>query len=226
MQVVPIRRRPFTSRALALTVLPLVFAALPARAEPIEFRFVGIGTGVAGTTPFTNAPFTIVALADTADIQELPTGEGHTYLSVLAPSHIDIAGIGGGRITQPTRVFANDFASSGFPTVGLSRAGDSGADLLNLADPAFAGYDLATPIGPVFESDPLAVSQFRDVASELGLLTFNDVALVTFQAVIVPEPATYALPAAAALTLRRRHRRNSATATASGTATAAHPVRR
>jgi hypothetical protein len=181
----------------------------PAGADPIEFRFSGVGTGVAGDRPFANAPFTITAVGDTDNIVDVPAiGFGGTVYSVPAPASIDITGIGSGRITTNTRVFQNDRggATGSTPTLGLSRLPhDLGQDLLDLADPSVSAYRLRTSIGPILEPDPQAFSQFTGVGSDLGTLSFSDVDFFTFEAV-VPEPAGPLVLAAAAWALRRRRR--------------------
>ena len=167
----------------------------------MRYEFTGVGTGTLGTTPFTNAPFVINLMGDTANIIRV----GSDVHSLDGTSTFFIDGLGLGDFTQPTRVFSN----VGVSAIGFSRGTtgtESPTDLIDLHDPAFAGYDLRRPFPLFREEDPTAVGQFRNVSTSRGLLTFSSIDYVTFQA--FPEPASAAILAAVgtAAALRRRRR--------------------
>jgi hypothetical protein len=185
----------FRCAILAVTCA-LCLSARTAQADPIRFEFTGVGTGSLAGKTFTNAPFFINLYGDTANI----TRPSSDVYSLEGSSNFNIEGIGSGDFTQSTRVFSN----VGNRTVGFSRGSSSGSsDLVNLTDPAFAGYDLTRPLALVREEDPTAVSQFNNISTSLGLLTFTAIDVVTFRA--VPEPsAGLAALGLAIVTLRRR----------------------
>jgi hypothetical protein len=191
------------ARAASVILIALVIAAAtPAEAEPIQYFFSGVGSGTVGDRSFTNAPFTITATADTAAVQDLVGQGGNLLHSVATQSRIDVEGIGGGAINLQTRVFSTDEPT---PAVGFSRLPHfDGLDLMDLIEPAFAGYRARTAFGPVTDFEPVAIDQFRNIPSALGPITFAGVQFVTFRA--VPEPGAVAAAPAAGLLLRRRRR--------------------
>jgi len=201
-----LRIRPFSPPVAFVALLLTGFAASPAAAERIQYIFTGVGSGTVGERLFTNAPFTIVATADTKDVQRVPELGGDLIYSVAAPAMIQIEGIGGGAINVPTRVFSSDPVPGGvspFPMLGLSRLPHyDGINLLDVDDPSLAGYALRTATGPVFEDNPGAVDQFQNVPSALGRISFRDMDFVIFRA--VPEPSGLLLLPLTAFVLRRR----------------------
>jgi hypothetical protein len=198
----PKTEEPARAAPVILIALVMAAAAAPAGAEPIQYFFSGVGSGTVGNQAFTNAPFTITATADTSAVQDVVGQGGNLLHSVATQSRIDIEGIGGGGINLQTRVFSTDQPQ---PAVGFSRLPHfDGLDLMDLIDPAFAGYRARTAFGPVTDFGPIAINQFRDIPSVIGPITFTGVQFVTFRA--VPEPAAVAIAPAAALLLRRRRR--------------------
>jgi len=146
--------------------------------EHAEYIFVGIGSGDIGGQVFSDAAFTIILSGDTSDICEC---QDPGIYELEGPSTIDIGGFPTAEFLIGTRVFSN----VNVEVVGFSRALDiGGSDMLDLADPAFAGYTLDTSLGPVFEDEPSAVYQFNDVSTSLGVLNFYSIDHVTFEAII------------------------------------------
>jgi hypothetical protein len=148
-----------------------LFRRIVGDGEPIEYLFFGIGSGDIGGQDFSGS-FEIRLLANTADIMV-----GSSVLSVVGPSNIQITTFPRASIGIETRVFSNLSNNA----VGFS--GPS-ADLVDLFDPAFAGYLLDTSLGPIFEEDPRAVNQFNNIPTSLGILNFDEIEEVTFQAIL------------------------------------------
>ena len=127
----------------------------------VRYFFTGVGSGDIGGQGFVAAGFTIVLFSDTSSIIQCP----RLVLSIDGTSVIDIDGFPAADFLIGTRVFSNLTNVA----VGFSRASCSGPDLVDLFDPAFAGYTLDTSLGPIFEDFPFAVFQFRRVPTSLGV---------------------------------------------------------
>ncbi len=193
----------------------LLAGATAAKADTMQYTFQGIGTGTLGSTSFTEASFTITVLAD----RQLITAGGGIFSVNSTLATISIAGFSVTTFVTATRVFSNEKLS----VAGFSRAGRRGQDLVDIANAAFATYNLTTSFGPVFVAVPFAVYQFQNVATTAGLLSFSSIRDVTFQAVRlgktmipgrplmpVPEPGTLTLVALGALGMGVFRRRFSA----------------
>jgi len=154
----------------------LVAVALPAAATPVTYTFSGTGTGNVNGSAFTNAAFTITLTGDTTAI----TGAGTFQLTIAAT--ISITGFPLATVTEAVDIFSN----TGNSAVGFQRGG--GLDLMDVSGPAFAGYNLATSLGPISGLTPFAVSQFTSLASTQGPITFTSASNVTFQAVVGAAP--------------------------------------
>ena len=66
-----------------------------------------------------------------------------------------------------------------FAAFGVGRPS---GDLLDVTDPAFATYALATSLGPISGLTPFALNLFTSLASSLGAITMPTSGPVTFQA--------------------------------------------
>jgi hypothetical protein len=77
--------------------------------------------------------------------------------------------------------------------LGFEQAG-TGANYPDLFNPAFATYRLDGPLGPIF-GQPVALSQWAGLATDLGPMTMREGRDVTFLAstAAVPEPSAAAL---------------------------------
>ena len=155
-------------------------------ADLITFTHTGIGSGTIGGSPFFNASFRITELADTTNRYSFVGGFSINDIT----ASISIAGVGNFQFTQGTRTFVNNALS----VVGFSRGDLEGRiDLYNgPTNAVFASWDMLTSIGPV--TGPTRLLQwsfFPTVSTDGGVLIFNDSFTVgTFQATIVPEPAS------------------------------------
>jgi len=173
-------------------------------AYPIEFRHQGTGSGTLGGTPFSAQPFLIRGFGDTSNRQ---SAGADVFFIDHDLATIDLGG-NTYTFTVGTRTFVNndfDFFMDG--TVGFSRVGEFGTDLLDGPLKAeFATWDMLSAIGP-FSGDGGLLQWASDITTSGGELIFdNENILVTFQA-IVPEPASISLLLGALIgCLRIRHR--------------------
>jgi hypothetical protein len=164
-------------RALfGVVVSAVLFCGLgAAQAEGITYTFDATGSGSLGGVAFANAAFTITVTADTLSIVNC----GGSVLSVDSLSaDISITGFDTATILSSTRLFDNNGAS----VLGFSQGSCAGFDYLDISNSAFATYNLATAIGPIFDPSPFAVGQFHDVPTTGGTLTVSSARDVTFNA--------------------------------------------
>jgi hypothetical protein len=191
------------SQRVTLLVAAVVFVVLglsrPAAAEPITYLYEGTGSGTIGSSAFSNASFTITALANTDNIALWAEG-GNVIQNTHSSANILIAGQGSFTILTPSHTWSSN-AVGGFTSAGLGQA--LSANWVTLDEPSLFGYDLATPIGPILETFPLHVGQFEEVATTGGLLRFAFIDEVTFTA-IIPEPSSLILAGMALVALVRR----------------------
>jgi hypothetical protein len=153
---------------LGLKALPLALVALASNgsSQTIFSTHEGVGSGSLNGVAFASTPFTISSAWDIGAV--LSVGPG-----ILTADHtsasIDITGLGSFTFITPTRTFNNQ----NVPVVGFSRA--SGADLFNGPfDPALAGWDLASPVGPLVGSaNILQWVGFNDVVTSGGVLILD-----------------------------------------------------
>jgi len=185
--------------ALVCLLSSLAFQVSEARAAPMWYVFDGVGTGTVGSTDFTDARFTITSLGNTDDITVL----GPERWAVPVTSRVFIDGVGEGLITQGTRVIANP----GQSIVSFARQPNGSFDIFGMEEPPLAAFNLRNAVGPVREFNPLALSQFTNVGTELGALRIASMDYVDFTSSTVPEPAAVgATCAVGAVGLLRRRR--------------------
>jgi len=174
-----------------------------ANASQINYIFQATGTGSLGGTPFTDAAFTITVVGDTGNVQD---AGGGLFLNVATSAQIVIEGFQPADFITPVGMF--DYQPGN--ALGLQRAPEM-ADILDLLDPAFASYDLTTPIGPLVVEDPF-IDQFNCergcIETSQGEIDFSAMSAVTFSATAVPEPATLVMMGAGILGLAGRLRRS------------------
>ena len=160
-------------------VISLVTASFSAAAATIVFTHESSGSGTLDGVPFFDRAFTIVATGDTANRQIQIAGVffiEHTSVT------IEIAGLGTFDILSPTRTFVNQPAA----LAGFSRAGLSGADLLNgPTDGLLASWDMLGSIGPLAGDGYLLQWGNQPVNTSGGVLAFvSQGTMVRFTATI------------------------------------------
>ncbi len=194
----------FLNSVRALCVLIALTMASASQAAIMTATYTGTGDGDLGGVGFSGASFVITATYDTADV---------FTSSVLQVEHqsvsIAISGFSPVTFTTATRTFFADFADA----VGLSHIeSEGGLDLLDIANAGLNGWNMLTPIGPVFDPAPFAINQFNGIGTTGGELNFRTIVDSTFtvrdDGGVVPEPGTLGLLLACGLPLLRR--RNAA----------------
>jgi hypothetical protein len=173
-----------SSRHLLIAAVVVVVASY-AGAAPLHLSFHGTGSGTVGATPFTDAEFNITLTIETTENSLYAPG---VPITATYPTTIWIAGVGTGTFTTGKRVFDNQ----GVSVLGLNNL--VAADLINLSDPAFATYDLTTPLGPILDPSPF-YAQFDGITSSMGDITFTAMSNVTFVAAADPIPVAEPIPA-------------------------------
>jgi len=181
MLTVTLRTTSLVAVRQVLAIFTFLIALVPlGKTGPILFTFTGTGTGSAGATTFTNIPFTLRLVADTADVVRV----GQTLFSLDgAYSTIKLSGVGSGSFQVGTRFWVDQ----SIKFVGFSLATVFGPDRLITYHPSFSAYYLQTSFGPVtaLGSDP---RQFLDMPSSLGPISLIEVSDVTFTAELDSPP--------------------------------------
>ncbi len=192
--------RNLVERAAAITVLATALVASGAghaRASLMTYTETVTASGSLGSTTFTDATITFTQTADTANVVTNPISHSKKVVDTTATLVItggDLASPLTASFTSATTTFCNPSGSGGL----LGRqVGPFNIDILVLSNPAFATYDLTTPLGPI--SGPSGINGGLAVATTTaGDLTLDEAGTVTFQA--VPEPSSLALAAVACAT--------------------------
>jgi PEP-CTERM motif len=163
-----------------------------APAAPITYTEQMVASGSLGSTPFGDAPVTITATGDTADIEFL----GNSRAAESVTAIVTVAGESA-NITDSLDIFIdpveeqigfNDFNLPGQPFI------------MGAIDPAFANYDLTTAVGP-FLANFAFVRTGVNIATDQGDLTFTSFPnpgsggtfTATLAATAAPEPASLTL---------------------------------
>jgi hypothetical protein len=183
-----------------LSVTAIVAALLvltpAASAAVITFTQAGVGSGTLNGVPFPASSFVIWSVGDTANVGWFEDG---WYLDHNSSS-ITIAGLGTVGLVSPTETFVNNTNQ----IVGYTRA-DTYYDLYDgPTNPAFASWDMLTPIGPIYGTAQLLQWATFPVVTTGGVLVFNDGAAPTVFTAVIPEPASFVACGLASLLARRR----------------------
>ena len=183
-------------RLLVGILLALGLIATRADAAPVAYSFSGTASGSIAGTDFINGAFQLGLLTDTDTVFQPFPGDPSIIRTANATLVFTINGVAG-RFDTPFAVFRN--ASGPNPVVGLAAA--DGNDLLSIADPSFATYDLSAPFGPVTQSPPQFLNAGFVYQTDVGDVVFEvePPASVTFQAVPspIPVPGGFGLMASA-----------------------------
>jgi hypothetical protein len=198
------------TRATLLAALSCILPVAAAHATPIVYTFSGVGGGTINGTAFTG-DFSVVFDSDTTAVQ--PFGSEYIVSNV------------GGTFTEGSSTYTMDpiFGIIANPDPAFPRVGFFNSDITNgllINNNAFAGYNLATSIGPVTapSSDPTSVL-YPTLGGTTGFsldggadtLIFTSDESLTFSAAVespVPEPSSLVLFAAGLLGIALIYRRS------------------
>ena len=181
------------SRAIPI-LLVAGLSALPATssAQPITYSFSGVGSGSLGASTFSNANFSFAMVGNVSDVVSspftlcgVPFAAGINVITNLT-AQFSISGVVSGTFGG---VYV--WTRPGIPILGFGNCARS-----DLLDGGYTGmnYDLKSSFGP--QSAVIQdVSQFNNVTTSIGTLSYSAVSALTFRADVstVPEPSTYAL---------------------------------
>ncbi len=184
-----------------MRVLLCIFVAVCASASPMTIFFTGSGSGSLNGVAFNDLEFTILATAQTSDVQ---TGAGYARVPHQT-AQIEIP-IGPGifSFTVPTSTLVLNGISQ-----GIFAYNPTATHLIAYTDPSLAAYALDQTLGVIVPSITLLQWGVGDpVMTDGGRLIFNDFSGVSgiFSVQIggdggtphgpVPEPSTWAMLAA------------------------------
>jgi hypothetical protein len=143
------------------------------------------GHGSLGGNNFTNALVTVKFTGDTTNVMMDAPG---FFSNRVGTATVTVAGIGTATFTASTFVADNQLAGPGF--AGIATLDGT---ILGPFNPAFASYDLRTPIGPL--SGPSFIRPDVTFQTTLGGFHLDTAGDATFTATTaaVPEPATLTL---------------------------------
>ncbi len=169
--------------------------------DQVTFEVTTVGTGSLGNLDFTNELVTIRGVGDTDNVDM--NGSVNLLLQDL-DVYVDIEGLDTAMFTDAIQAISNNNSNLG----GFGNTSNN-FGLLFVNNPAFAAYDLTTDLGPISGSANIVngVGHETDAGS---FRLFGTNGSATFQATVVPEPATGCLLAmgwiAASLKRRRLQR--------------------
>ena len=184
------------SRAVTAIATALLVLTPAASADVITFKQTGVGSGTLNGVPFPASNFLITSIGDTANVGWFEDG---WYLDHNSSS-ITIAGLGTVGLVSPTETFVNNTNH----VVGYTRA-DTLYDLYDgPANPAFAAWDMLSPIGPISGTASLLQWTATPVLTTGGVLVFNDGNCDAIFTAVIPEPASFVACGLVSLLARRR----------------------
>jgi hypothetical protein len=162
-----------------------LIASNNAFAAVTQYQISGSGSGSLNGIDFNNQDFTFTLVGNT---DNMVSNGSYTAIDELDSATLAIKGLSSTSFSLPTRL---GIANSG--AVFFSRASAAGADLFDF----MTSLDYRTALTSNFSTTGtgvFALNQFQNVASSVGVVTFNSSSDVTFSSVAaVPEPETYAL---------------------------------
>jgi hypothetical protein len=170
----------------SLIISIFVSISAPAYAATIQYSITGIGSGSLNGFSFSQANFSIDLNGDSSNLSSTPPV---SIINPLQSAVVTIFGFSPTTLNIPTQIGFNSNNNAIF----FARSGSSDFFDFFLSAPV----DISSAFGPVTGTNVFALTQFQDVSTTGGLLSFNNSSDVTFSAVFadgtVPEPATLAL---------------------------------
>jgi hypothetical protein len=166
--------------------------ATAAQGAAMIYTISGTGSGSLDGVSFTDAAFDIGLLGDTNNLIDF--GSGPPAITPLSKASVRIDGFADADVAGATRFgVARDLNLFFF---ARANGFGGGADLFDfhVTDAQETAFDYGTPFGPV-PGFGLFLSQFHDVGTSQGLLTFQAASGVTFssESAAVPEPGAWAM---------------------------------
>jgi hypothetical protein len=172
-----------STRSPALWAVVAALAATPAApAQPVLYTFSGNANGSLGGQPFSNAAFSIEAVADLSLIALQSPG----VFAVPTAADIAISGFSRAALLFTNRVVANQ----NFARIGIGDL-DQNVAVLFIDNVAVQTYGLNTTIGPL--TGPTILTPAASYPTSAGLMNLSAVFNASFSAVVVPEPSALAL---------------------------------
>jgi PEP-CTERM motif-containing protein len=172
-------------------------------ADSIIYTFTGTGSGTVGTSNFLNQSISITVLGNTENVINAMAG---IFVNASLNTSIDIPSIATIRVEDLTNMFSNSTPNGA--GIGI---GDSTLHLALFGLIPANSYNLTSDFGPLFNANPVAATEFVNVATSEGTLDMTSWTNVTFNASLsaVPEPGSVLLLSvgllgAAVMGLRKR----------------------
>jgi hypothetical protein len=188
------------NRVVLVAVSMALVSVGSARAGLIKYVTKGDGSVKVGSGSPVDVSFKVTILADTDDVQE--------FSFYSAVNNLSVALRFGSTTATATAGSSYAFRSGDFVYVDVLVGEDWDAALFDLRNPAYATFDLKSPIGPLTsDPEPYALA----FATNLGFVWISSVRNTVFTARAVPEPSSVVLAGMGAAALgfqlarKRRH---------------------
>ena len=164
-------------------------------ASSIEYRFSGVATGSIDSTQFIDSSFVVTLYGDTDNV-------GTPFDPLISSNNgleglININGIGNGTFIEPLYVFNwnwdpdyPDWEAIGFGGLDIN---GSERDIINIEyfGTGLFDYDLRTSYGPITSATSTDLYNSTQLFGlNIGNLSFTEVNEVSFEATVVPIPAS------------------------------------
>lgn len=172
---------------IAFVLSLVLLTAGTVSADSIIYTFTGTGSGTVGTSNFLNQSISITVLGNTENVINAMAG---IFVNASLNTSIDIPSIATIRVEDLTNMFSNSTPNSA--GIGI---GDSTSHLALFGLIPANSYNLTSDSGPLFNANPVAATEFVNVATSEGTLDMTSWTNVTFNASLspVPEPGSVLL---------------------------------
>lgn len=180
-------------------IFGLAAVASLAHAAPVTFIYTGFASGTLAGDAFDKQAFTITGTADTDDVFATGAGWRVTHTS----ASIDFNSLGVLSVLQETSTAVNNLSG----IVVFGNVPPNLALYILGSDPAFNTWDLLSSIGPFNLASSILQWNLGPLSTSGGELILNSQTGVgTFEAIVIPAPASVGLFGLAGLAAARRRR--------------------